>query len=188
MRFPVDVKRKPRCQQSRVGHEEPKLPVFSRISGKCEAETRSPRTASTATRFAGFPLFSGTHQATGKKRCLFALTLCEACRHSRHPRRICRRGQIEEIVVGAVVGSEAGLEAALGHARSLPKVDIGPSPRHAQAAVVVLTQPPTRPLTLASSEKLTLLPTKLKPLISAQVTSIVAIVSKKVPPLNEPKR
>lgn len=136
----------------------------------------------------GFPALFRHSPSNREKRSLFALTLCEACRHSRHPRRICRRGQIEEIVVGAVVGSEADLEAAQRHARSLPKVDIGPSPRHAQAAVVVLTQPPTRPLTLASSEKLTLLPTKLKPLISAQVTSIVATVSKKVPPLNEPKR
>jgi hypothetical protein len=47
--FPVDVKRKTRCQQGRVGQQESKFPVFSRISGKCEAETRSPQTASTAT-------------------------------------------------------------------------------------------------------------------------------------------
>nr|WP_141701094.1 hypothetical protein [Methyloceanibacter methanicus] len=58
-----------------------------------------------------------------------------------------------------------------------------------QADVVVPTHPPIRPLTLASSsDKRTLLPLKLKPSISAQVTSIVAKGSKKVPPVNEPKR
>jgi hypothetical protein len=54
--------------------------------------------------------------------------------------------------------------------------------------IEVPTRRPNLPLTLGSSLKETVLPQRLKPLMSAQLMEMVARGSMKAPWLNEPKR